>query len=420
MKIYMSYYTDDDSTVFYAVKVIQKLIVVKKKGSDIMVKYLLSFIPDIHYSQGRYCKDVLDSFMNIGNKGDYSGLAVYTIPETGEVIRVSRYENGEYCGGVYLFDRTSDIEENNDMAFSYLDKISLYRVNNTPVTKIADEVIYLDEIIVRPKDEPWKKHKGEKYQLDVTIKRGGSDNMRDGMPDYKYPDPKDPGPRGWNKPSRDNSKGAPMSKKIFKNSTFTSEQWKILEEKINEIMQECIGSSLFGKLSGLLGDKRIVIRFDESAIGNYVFDGKSSVLTINPNKDAYYLFHEMFHVYQAYGEINKDSYKAVNLNLEFEAHFAVLRYMESNVELFNSVAYEKYIRHPIGASVNKLSSYLDDHGNLKPGESEAKYKEHISVNMVSAFRNHSKGVYNEERYKFDASRVGDMNFKNFRAVTKDC
>ena len=52
-----------------------------------------------------------------------------------------------------------------------------------------------------------------------------------------------------------------------------------MEEKINEIMQECIGSSLFGKLSGLLGDKRIVIRFDESAIGNYVFDGKS--LTLN-------------------------------------------------------------------------------------------------------------------------------------------
>lgn len=84
------------------------------------------------------------------------------------------------------------------------------------------------------------------------------------------------------------------------------------------------------------------------------------------------------------------------------------------------MSYIRYTKHPIGASVKELSDYLDDHGNLMPGESEAKYKEHISINMVSAFRNHSKGVYNEDRYKFDASRIGDMNFKNFRAVTKDC
>lgn len=185
-------------------------------------------------------------------------------------------------------------------------------------------------------------------------------------------------------------------------------------------MKECIGASLFGKLSGLLGDKRIVIRFDESGTGNYVFDGKSSVLTINPNKDAYYLFHEMFHVYQAYGEVNIGSYKAAGLNLEFEVYLAVLRYMESDVELFNSLTYEKYIRHPIGASVKDLSDYLDDHGYLIHGKSVTEYENHISSKMVYTFRNYSDGVYNEERYKFDASRIGDMNFKNFRAVTKNC
>ena len=124
-------------------------------------------------------------------------------------------------------------------------------------------------------------------------------------------------------------------------------------------------------------------------------------------------------MYQAYGE-TENSYKAANLNLEFEAYFAVLRYMEGDVELFNSMAYEKFIGHPMGASVNKLSDYLDDHGYLKPGESEAKYKNHISSKMVYTFRIYCDGVYNEERYKFDASRIGDMNFKNFRAVTKDC
>ena len=125
-------------------------------------------------------------------------------------------------------------------------------------------------------------------------------------------------------------------------------------------------------------------------------------------------------MYQAYGEININTYKAANLNLEFEAYFAVLRYMESDINLFNSMAYEKFIGHPIGASVDKLSRYLDDHGNLMPGKSVTEYENHISSKMVYTFRNYSDGVYNEERYKFDASRIGDTNFKNFRAVTKDC
>ena len=185
-------------------------------------------------------------------------------------------------------------------------------------------------------------------------------------------------------------------------------------------MKQCIGMSLINTLTEKLGNKRITIEFNESATGKFVFDGNTTTLTFNPNRDAFYLFHEMFHVYQAYGEINKDSYKAAGLNLEFEVYFAVLRYMESDVELFNSLTYEKFIGHPIGASVYELSDYLDEHGYLKPDKSEKDYREHISINMVSAFRNHSKGVYNEERYPFDASRIGDMNFKNFRAVTKDC
>ena len=185
-------------------------------------------------------------------------------------------------------------------------------------------------------------------------------------------------------------------------------------------MKQCMGKSLINTLTEKLDNKRITIEFNESIPGRFAFDGNTTTLFFNPDKDAFYLFHEMFHMYQAYGEININTYKAANLNLEFEAYFAVLRYMEGDVGLFNSLAYEKFIGHPMGASVYELSDYLDDHGYLKPDKSEKDYREHISINMVSAFRNHSKGVYNEDRYPFDASRVGDMNFKNFRAVTKDC
>ena len=411
--IALSYYTEADSIIFYYLRIMQKLIVVKSKNSDVKSAYLLSLIPDIEYATGKTCTEVLDSFTNIGEKGDYSGLVLYTIPNTGELVRVSQYKNGEYCSGVYVFDKSSDIETNNNLAFRFLEKISIYRMANSVYTKSYEPIYDMPELIVTA-ERPNNRHKDTAEQLlNALIDRGGC-----GSYDNKT-DPKPAG--GGSKPTTKNDRNtAPNSKKIFKNSELSDSQWTILEAKIKEIMKQCMGMSLINTLAEKLGTKRITIKFDESGTGNYVFDGKSSVLTINPNKDAYYLFHEMFHVYQAFGEININTYKAANLNLEFEAYFAVLRYMEGDVELFNSLAYEKFIGHPIGASVYDLSDYLDNHGYLMPGKSVTEYENHISSKMVYIFRNYSKGVYNEKQYPFDASRVGDTNFKNFRAVTKDC
>ena len=410
--IALSYYTEADSIIFYYLRIMQKLIVVKSKNSDVKSAYLLSLIPDIEYATGKTCTEVLDSFTNIGEKGDYSGLVLYTIPNTGELVRVSQYKNGEYCSGVYVFDKSSDIETNNNLAFRFLEKISIYRMANSVYTKSYEPIYDMPELIVTA-ERPNNRHKDTAEQLlNALIDRGGC-----GSYDNKT-DPKPAG--GGSKPTTKNDRNtAPNSKKIFKNSELSDSQWTILEAKIKEIMKQCMGKSLINTLTEKLDNKRITIEFNESIPGRFAFDGNTTTLFFNPDKDVFYLFHEMFHMYQAYGE-TENSYKAANLNLEFEAYFAVLRYMEGDVGLFNSVAYEKFIGHPIGASVNKLSDYLDDHGYLKPGESEDKYKNHISSKMVYTFRNYSDGVYNEERYKFDVSRVGDMNFKNFRAVTKDC
>ncbi len=412
----LSYYTEADSTIFYYLRIMQKLIVVKSKDSDVKSAYLLSLIPDIEYATGKTCTEVLDSFTNIGEKGDYSGLVLYTVPNTGELVRVSQYENGEYCNGVYVFDKSSDIETNNDLAFRFLEKISIYRMANSVYTKSYEPIYDMPELVVTA-ERPNNRHKETADQLlSALIDRGGGGGSYE-----NNTDPKPAGGGGGKTPTtKDDKNTAPNSKKIFKNSELSDSQWTILEAKIKEIMKQCMGMSLINTLAEKLGNKRITIEFNESIPGRFAFDGNSTTLFFNPDKDAFYLFHEMFHMYQAYGEININTYKAANLNLEFEAYFAVLRYMESDINLFNSMAYEKFIGHPIGASVDKLSRYLDDHGNLMPGKSVTEYENHISSKMVYTFRNYSDGVYNEERYKFDASRIGDMNFKNFRAVTKDC
>lgn len=111
---------------------------------------------------------------------------------------------------------------------------------------------------------------------------------------------------------------------------------------------------------------------------------------------------------------------SAHLNMEFEAYLAQFRYLAKTPGFYESKYYKEYVKHPMGKSINKLSDYLDKYGHLKEGRLEKEYKDHISSTMVDAFRNHSRGVYNEKDYPFDASRVGGMNLKNFRAVAKDC
>lgn len=158
--IAMSYYTNNDSIVFYAVRIPQKMIVVKKEDSETICKYMLSLIPDIEYSRDRICSEVLENFMNIGNKGDYSGLAIYTVPETGELVRVSQFENGEYCNGFCVFDSSADTVTDNYLDPPLMEAISIYRVSNNPSTKASDdeeEIVYqLQEIVVTPKDNKKK------------------------------------------------------------------------------------------------------------------------------------------------------------------------------------------------------------------------------------------------------------------------
>lgn len=44
-----------------------------------------------------------DNFINLGKKGKFSGIAIYTVPNKAQVVRVSKYKKGKYVDGVYVF-----------------------------------------------------------------------------------------------------------------------------------------------------------------------------------------------------------------------------------------------------------------------------------------------------------------------------
>ena len=95
----------------YSVDVYQKLVVVKKHddetGEDRMGQYILTLIPDKGYDRS-HRGNVVERFINTGDKGSYSGLAVYFCG--GLPMRLDRYEGGEKTGWISAFG-TKDTQE---------------------------------------------------------------------------------------------------------------------------------------------------------------------------------------------------------------------------------------------------------------------------------------------------------------------
>ena len=84
------------------VHVAQKLVMVKRSSDEQQGAYVLTLIPDQSYAPWWHRMDA-SVFVNTGDKGGYSGLAVYTSALTDRVMRVDRYENGVMVEGYGLF-----------------------------------------------------------------------------------------------------------------------------------------------------------------------------------------------------------------------------------------------------------------------------------------------------------------------------
>lgn len=91
----------------YSVDVWQKLVIVRKHyedgGEEKMGQYILTLIPDKGYA-GRHKGNVVEKFVNNGDNGSYSGLAVYYC--RGVPMRMDRYVDGQKVGGISVFGET--------------------------------------------------------------------------------------------------------------------------------------------------------------------------------------------------------------------------------------------------------------------------------------------------------------------------
>lgn len=104
--------------------VYQKLIVVKNQSTGNFGTYILNLIPDAQYDK-KNLKAVANRFINCADKGGFSGIAFYTIPNLNRIIRVNRYENGVKKQGVFLHGRREQMEEKVAIAQGLLKNIVL-------------------------------------------------------------------------------------------------------------------------------------------------------------------------------------------------------------------------------------------------------------------------------------------------------
>ena len=61
----------------------------------------MNLIPDAEYDK-KYLKKVGDRFINCADKGGFSGIAFYTMPNLDMILRVNYYKNGVKKRGVFL------------------------------------------------------------------------------------------------------------------------------------------------------------------------------------------------------------------------------------------------------------------------------------------------------------------------------
>ena len=121
-----------------AVDVYQKLIVVKSRTTGEMGQYLLTLVPDIAYER-QHQGEVADLFINAGDKGGFTGVAIYSIPGLDLIVRANRYINGIKEKGIFMSGTEKDMKDKVFWLKSIMRPFQLFRNPNIQSRTVAGE-----------------------------------------------------------------------------------------------------------------------------------------------------------------------------------------------------------------------------------------------------------------------------------------
>lgn len=209
---------------------------------------------------------------------------------------------------------------------------------------------------------------------------------------------------------------APKAKAIFRNSSMTDENWEVVENMLEKIIENCMGQNLYNTLKEKLNGNTLTIQFVNDRGSSFSFDGGTSGIKLSAEYiESNHLLHEMFHAYQAYQETSA-SYQNALINLEIEAHYAQYLYLKGLEEYPNSKWEKGYKVNQRLIGIANLEDYIDGHGHLLSNMSNDYFDLYLSMVLKEVFVKDK----NYSNYSYDGSRYGISNFQNLQIITKNC
>lgn len=187
--------------------------------------------------------------------------------------------------------------------------------------------------------------------------------------------------------------------------------WRITENIVDRMIQDCMGGDLYNGIKQKYGDNKINLEFIFGEGASFEIDGHTLKFGLG-NLESNVMMHELFHAYQATRE-TAASFKGALMNREIEAHYAQYLYLQRSVE-WTDEKKDKYSKNQRLRAAASLDTYVDDHGNLVESNKEL-FDCYLSENVVSSFR---KDGY--EDYSFNENEDLPFTFSNIKALTKNC
>lgn len=140
----------------YAVNITQKLVISKNTKSDKILQYHMALIPDNSYYK-KNKGDIGTHFISHGDKNEYSGLVIYSLPRIKMPVKIERYVSGEKIFSMLIPSKTSEETRLKKRIFKNLVKDMKFAVSRTTQTRFGE---YDDGDWEEGDDDNWWEEEG--------------------------------------------------------------------------------------------------------------------------------------------------------------------------------------------------------------------------------------------------------------------
>ena len=203
------------------------------------------------------------------------------------------------------------------------------------------------------------------------------------------------------------------SQAIFGNDQLTEDTWKLLDDMLDEILDDCMGGNLYNEIKKQLNGDKVTIQIVDGIDSSYNWNTNTLSLNVN-DLESYAYLHELIHLYQTLQE-TISSFENTLMNREIEAQYAQYLFLRKQ-PVWQEKYEEVYRRSQRGNAIINLDVYIDEHGSLQD-ESLAELAEcFISENVVSALQMYEAYA----NYPFDVNQGVLQMFSNINVLTKNC